>query len=515
MSETETALTDYALSKLRQLAAGNGIKPDAITIFSADEKTVPLGGTMLLTPKTDTTVQRFTGRAAGVPKGSKSFSNFTELTTFAKEEQKTYAESEEWFEAIKTDIDALPGTGWGLETAYVTHDQKAPVSAFAEEPCPTCEGKAHLLCNVCLGRRYNSCPVCQERGVEPCYNCYGSGREPGNQDQYCRVCNGSLQAICRTCQGQRGIPCAQCKATGNIPCAACEGSGKLVEVCTVKFGADLSFSVNSGAELPTALRRAFDRHGIGFITKGHADISYTKPEDDQKPGHIKLLYTAQIPCADLVVRFNGENKRIAVFGHKRVMLEVPPFLDHALADGIATLTQAAKGGALDRALEYRALHDACRLILTGQGDLKNLRRLYPYGLSKDTGEKILRLMRAALHRTTIAARYSGALLSLLLAAGIGAGLYFTPHTQFGAKAALGIEIGAALCSAAGGYLLTSKAAQFKLHKLFPDIPQKRARLGGTLALIAALVGFALPFGMAFLHPETAVWLHQLGLIKHS
>ncbi len=515
MSEQDTPLTDYALNKLRQLAKGNGLKPDAIALVHTDEKTVPFTGTMLLTPKTESKVQRTTGKDTTIPKGSKSFTSFAELSTFATEEQNTYAESEEWFTDIQPEIDALPGKGWGLESTYVTHDKKATTSAFAEEPCQACAGQALLICDFCLGKRYNSCPVCQEIGFEPCYNCFGSGREPSNQDQLCRICNGTRQAVCRTCQGQRGIPCAQCKATGNIPCATCAASGKMVEICTITFGADINFAVGSGAELPAALRRALDRHGIGLIAKGHADIDYVKPEDEQIPGLVKLFYTAQIPCADMVVSFGGEKKRVAIFGHKRTLLEVPPYLDHALADGIAALAQAAKSGNLARPLEYRALHDSCRLILTGKGDLNNLRRIYPNGLSKDTGTKILRLMRAALHRTTIAARYSGALLALLLAGGIGAGLYLTPHAQWGVNAALGIESAAALVSAALGYVLTSKAAQFKLRHMFPDIPPKGGRIGGALALVAALAGLALTFGMAFLNPESAVWLQQLGLTKQG
>lgn len=295
-----------------------------------------------------------------------------------------------------------------------------------------------------------------------------------------------------------------------MPCPTCEASGKIVEICIVTFGADITFAIGSGAELPPALRRALDRHGISLLTKGHADIDYVKPETDQKPGVVKLLYTAQIPCADIVVSFSGTKKRIAIFGHKRTMLEVPPFLDHALADGIAALAQAARNGNLARPLEYKALRDACRLILTGQGDVKNLRRRYPYGLSKDTGTNILHYMRAALHRTTIAARYSGATLALLLAASIGAGLAYIPHARFGTNIGLGIECTAALISAVLGYVLTSKAARFKLHRMFPDIPQQRARVGGALALVAALVGMIITFGMAFLHPETSIWLQQLG-----
>lgn len=511
----ETSLADFALRKLRQLAEGNGLQPGNITIVSSDEKTVPLSGTMQLTPKTESQTRNFTGKTAHAPPNCKTVGSFADLATFAADTQKAYAESEEWFTDIKPEIDALPGKGWGLETAYFVHDKKTPASALAEAACPTCTGKASIVCHYCLGRRYVPCHICNETGYENCYTCHGSGRDPANQDQPCRGCNGARQMLCRTCQGQRGIPCAQCKATGKIACRECDGTGKHVQICTVTFGVDANFAIGSGSELPSALRRALGRQGIDFITKGHADIDYTKPEDDQKPGTIKLTYTAKIACADMVMQFKGERKRVAIFGKKRIMLEVPPFLDDALADGIAMLATAAKTGNLDRVLEFRALHDTCHLILTGEGDVKNLRRLYPYGLSKETCDKILRLMRAALHRTTIAARYSGALISLLVASGIGAALYFTPHAQFGVKAALGMESGAALLSALLGYILTGKAAQFKLRRMFPDIPAKKGRHGGMLAMIAALVGFAIPFGMAFLHPATAVWLQQIGFVKHN
>lgn len=517
MTETEQPLTQYALSRLRKLAEGNGIQPENIDVVSTEETIVALGGLLRLTPKAEVATQRLPGKAASLPKNAQTLNSFTELSNFVAEEQKKYAESDSWFEDIKPEIDALPGKGWGCDNARITHDKKEAVSAFARETCQECQGKGNLTCNMCLGRTYTPCPVCNELGFEqPCYNCFGRGREPQNNDLICHVCNGTLRAICRTCQGQRGIPCGQCKGSGILSCPPCGGSGQIVETSIISFGIDVSFNIGSSGELPAAVRRAFDRYGIGFLTKGHAlNIDYTKPDEVQKPGMAVLQYTAQVPCADIVMKFGIDRKRIAVFGAKRMLLEVPPFLDYVLEDGVEALASAAKGkSGLEPALKFRALNDACRLILTGQGSAKNFYRLYPFGFDKNSPAKIMRLMRMAINRTTMLARVVAAAVMAMLAGGAGAALYFMPYSSsrlsmHGLNTRLLLEIIVPILCAILGYFMIGKAAQFRLNRLFPGSGAKARHHGGKLAIATALICLAVPFGIALLNPGAAYWLQWI------
>ncbi|MEJ0063778.1 MAG: hypothetical protein WDO70_11455 [Alphaproteobacteria bacterium] len=512
MSEPEEKpLTAYALKRLRQLAKGNGIEPSEITIGRADEKDLGINGLMRLTPTVEVHQHRQSFRQFTISKDAKEFATMAELIAYVSHEQEKYSKSREWFSDIKTDIDAKPGKGWGLDQTHISHGKMGDMVAYVVERCPQCHGQTAVLCDYCVGHGVVPCQICGQRGHEVCYTCFGQGRNPSDQEQVCYTCNGTGYAVCRTCQGRGTTGCANCRGSGSVPCPPCEATGKMVESAGMKFGADLAFSVAGNADLPAALRRALDKYGIKFIINGHADIDYGRPEDGHTLGMVMLHYIATMACSDMVVNFGKEKKQIVIFGKKRAMLEVPPFLDKSLAEGIKLLKDAAKGQAdLDQALKFRALNDACRLVLSGQGSGKNLRRQYPYGLSKNAADTIIRKIRLALRRATMLARYAAAGSAVAIAAGLGAALYLTPvHGSLSPSSlALTAELALPLIGAALAYIATEKAAMIILRRKFPDIVPN-AHHGGHMAIIAALAAFLAPFGISLLRPETALWLRQV------
>lgn len=515
--ETGKALTDFAVQRLRALAEGNGIDLAKIRANNSEEKDVILTGTMRLVPKGEIRTQQLMGRKLKLPAVEKSFTTFTELAAHVQEEQKAFQDNNDWIAEVISDLEKLPGKGWGLEQARIILDNKPDKNFSASETCVRCFGNGSLTCEYCVGRGYLPCHICNERGTENCYNCYGTGQNPQDQNLPCPTCNGTRLSVCRTCQGRKGIPCGNCHANGTSMCPGCEGGGKIVQLSTLNYGAEASFAPGSGAELPSALRRAIDRAGgLKTLANGHAIIAYTKPSDeDQKPGMMVLSYTAKLRCADIVMQLGDEPKRIAIFGLKRTMLEVPAFLDRSLDDAIKLLQQASKGkGSFTQALETRALKEACELILAGKGLPDNLRKIYPMGLSKNTITLILQTMRQALARQTMAARLAGFLAAFVLALALGGALYQTPLHQSliisaGKTMGLVVEIFVPLFCALIGYIITGQAALFHLQRVFPKTKLSMHHHGGLLAIGAAIIGLLIPCAMALLHPEGVIWLQYI------
>jgi len=516
MTETEQPLTSYALTRLRQLAEGNGITPETIQLKGTEEKEVILTGVTRLVPKVEVQTQRLAGRGLKLPKIEQNFQSFAELSNYIASEQQKFQESNDWFNLVKAELEKQPGKGWGLSNARVILDEKPAVHLCATEICPACAGAGNSTCTSCAGRGYTPCPTCHERGSEPCYSCYGSGRNPQDQEQPCPICSGTRFAMCRTCQGRKGIACHACGTAGTLICQTCQGGGQIVELSTLTFGADAGFAPGSSSELPAALRRGFDRAGgIKVLANGHAEIACTVPkEEDVAPNAHELRYTAKISFADLVVQFGDTPHRIAIFGLKRTLLEVPSYLDAGLTAGLELLRDVAKGkGSLERALEYRALREACDMNLAGKKP-ESLRQLYPVGLSKPMMQEIFQSLRRALARITVMARAIGFLAGLVLATALGGALYLTPLHQnilaaAGQRAALFSEIFLGIFTATVAYIVTGQAALFHLKQLFPKVKMAVHHHGGYLAMLGSFLAFLIPFALSFLHPTGVIWQRML------
>jgi hypothetical protein len=516
MSQSERPLTDHALARLRELGEGNGLSAETIELKESDEKTVTLTGALFLTPQAELKTQRLIGKGYKLPKVDRSFDSFADLSNFMTEKQQEFQTKGKWFDEVKLDLDKLPGKGWGLVDARIVLDQKPELNASAAETCLSCSGRGALTCHYCAGRGANPCMACGERGSERCYHCFGTGRNPQDQEQPCGICAGTAFVVCRSCQGRRGTPCGNCQAAGVLSCDPCGGAGQTLELATLSFGADATFKPGSSGELPAALRRGIDRAGgLKTLANGHAVIDYSVPKDEEQPkkGVLVLNYTANLACADIVLRIQGKAQRIAVFGQKRVMLDVPPYLDAALAKGLQSVEQAAQGKVrLTEALDYRAIREISTLVLNGKAPLEQIRKIYPLGLSKAMMQRIVRQLRRALARMTLVARWAGLVTAVIVADIIGGAFYLTSlHAttvqNVGRLGGLALEILIPLVCAGLGYLLTGQAALWHLRQVFPKAKIGAHHHGGTLALVAAVLAFCIPFVISLFARDPVLWRH--------
>ena len=229
--ETATPLTDQALARLRKLAEGNGIAPDAIKVFGADEKIYTIKGVTKLTPSVQ--AQSKTVIGTGHSTYAKILPNFALMKGEVDKETLSFQQRSDWLPAALDQLRAQPAGGWG------SNDVKIPLGEFsnafaATEPCPNCRGQkltpcqqcnaqGTVPCVQCQGSRYQVCPSCGGQGFyqgqpnQPCPTCSSYGMSLGGLRAIpCRTCSGTGQSVCPVCQGRRGVPCEACKGIGLI-----------------------------------------------------------------------------------------------------------------------------------------------------------------------------------------------------------------------------------------------------------------------------------------------------------
>jgi hypothetical protein len=219
------------------------------------------------------------------------------------------------------------------------------------------------------------------------------------------------------------------------------------------------------------------------------------------------------------MRFGGGRvTMVNVFGKRGFLMGVPPFLDEALQSPRGSLAHAADGeDTFDAALEARAIREALIIDLRGKGgDVKELRRLYPIGLSPAAAASILKDMKRALTYFTKRVRVIAAVTGSLIGVGILAGWFLTPLNAVLTRnmpIALGaLADGLMFALALGfGWVLLSKAVQIALRRRFPHlhmhITMRRpiGPVGYTMLTFTALAGIA----TMFLAPLRPVWLETL------
>jgi hypothetical protein len=520
MTTSEQPLTDYALRRLQSLAKGNGVTPDSLRVRSTEEKIVTVTGSLLLQPTVETTQQVPNPKTLRTTKEIPSFASTVELSNFiAEEQQKFIQDRKSWSKEVLAELEQQKDKGWGLRDTRIVLDQRPALQAMAVETCSYCNGQGGNQCDYCAGVGQIPCRQCGQSGSENCFNCFGTGRNPQDQNSYCPVCNGTRLSVCRICQGRRATTCNNCRGSGNLICSPCRGAGSTTQLATLSFGAEAHFGAGSTIELPSALRRALDRAGSIKMLAAHAEIATTVPADEDQPrnGAMKLDYTATLPCAEIVMEFDGTPARIVCFGTKRNLLEVPAFLEQGLAEGLSRLEKAARGqAALEPALEFRALKEVCGLVLQGKTSPKDLRRLYPYGISPKTLGRILQQLSAALDRSTQLPRLTGLGIGVAISAALTCLFYLTPiHAQIlaegGRIAALMTEFFIPVLCGVLSALLTGQLAQQRLMQRFPEVKLRRRYHGGIIAWIAGLLGFLIPFVLCFVLQIPAYWRIWLGI----
>ncbi|MDR3449321.1 MAG: hypothetical protein P4M15_06185, partial [Alphaproteobacteria bacterium] len=402
MSDTESQnpLAERALQRLRKLATGNGLEPAAITVLEIQEQVFVLEALMQVSPVCETRSITYAGSVRG--KDRKVLRDTDTLNQEVARHQRSFRENPGWISAVTEEIKSHESRGWGLEDAKVTLPEKSGIYAVTET-CPSCQGRQMLTCMQCQGVGTVICTQCQGQGREMCYHCGGRGEDPHQPGQKCPTCNGTRYAPCRFCQTRGQLPCPTCQGQRGTQCSTCAGSGRITQEVTVECGAQTHFKLIAG-NLPSGLRRGIERIGIDKIGKGHADIAVTKPAPAEESAPDKtpisiLAYRAALPYAEMRMSFGSKKAIISAVGKRCALMGVPNFLDDALAPGREKLKQAAGGhGALESALDLRALREILALSVSGRGTPEAVRKIYPFGLSNEAVSEILTHTRLAINK---------------------------------------------------------------------------------------------------------------------
>jgi hypothetical protein len=304
-----------------------------------------------------------------------------------------------------------------------------------------------------------------------------------------------------------------------------------MQEATLICGAAVSFRIQADG-LPSGLRRGLDRLGMANLAKGHADITLVEPQPP-KQGEEKteqrandpsvLHYHVSMPYADLKIRFgDGRGVLMNVFGKRSMLMGVPAFLDDSLQPWRERLKEASRGLVpLDAALEARAIRDALMLELSGQGDVKNYRKLYSVGFSPNAMQEILTDMRRALNYYTRHVRVAVAIGGGLLAAGLLAGFMLLPwHAQMqqGWPWTAGLLSDLVFVAVLMGlsWAALSGSMRVALRRRFPNRKiSLRRNVGKTGWIMLGGIATSWLLMLVFM-PAPPLWLSYLmGLINHG
>lgn len=495
-----SSLADLTLQRLRALAEGNGLAPEKIELVKVNEAVYAVEGLLRLKPSFQAATSPGFGRAKS---GAKNvFPSFDALREEVASQKKEFEKDGQWLTTALKEIEKEPGHGWGLEEAdIVWPDQTVMLSA--SENCPKCGGKGSVPCFNCQGRGLMMCLHCRGTGQEDCPFCLGRGEDPLHPGSPCPTCNGRRFINCRHCQATGQVPCDQCQGKGGLPCDTCRGTGALKQEAKITKGAKAHFELGRTSDMPSGLLRMMERIGLANLAKGHIDVTMQQAAPDAAAEERALVrLTAQIPYADLVVKFAGTPHKIAVFGKKSRLLNVPAYLDRALEEARKILAAAARGEAdIEKTSSFRLMREALSLALKGKTSPNDLRRLYPVGLSPQAAQEIMRAMGLALKALTARARLIASLAFVIGSAGVFAGFFFSGlpsflAERFGEKGLLTVEILLPLLTIGIAWTGLLQTAQGSLKRKYPEASvggQQDLGRRGAAALAVILMVYALFF----------------------
>lgn len=525
-------LAAKTLQRLQKLADGNGLKPDAIHLYSSEENTYTIEGTMTLLPLFETHSLRHGGGPSS--QCSRTVGSSGELKNEIDRLKRDFESKPKWITEAMDQLKGQLAGGWGLDDVMIKLPDQSIVIG-ASETCSSCHGSRQMTCGQCHGEGHITCPHCQGQRQEICHVCLGSGQNPALPNQTCINCNGMRYTHCRYCNGGGNLNCPTCHGSRGTTCSACGGAGIFTEEVSITCGARTQFKITSQG-LPSGLRRGLDRLGTANLAKGHADIESLPPTVEEEEEQVvtppiagarqpeakktkapkpEVLYRAQLPYADLRMNFLGKKVIVGVFGKKSVLLGVPPFLDMGLEPVREKLKLVAKGSAdIDEILKIRVMRDALMLQISGNNQVVALRKIYPHGLTQNVAAEILRNMRLALNKLTLRSRSLAAVLCALAGSGVFAGTLFTPlfadATQnLKAQAGLGASAAFLFIVMAACWFTLSAATRVALQRRFPKIAIPIAQHTGKTGYGMLAVLFMAFVAMLLITPNQPAWLLPL------
>jgi len=417
------------------------------------------------------------------------------------------------------------GEGWGIEVADVILDDQIHLY-YTQDHCQTCNAKGVIGCTQCNSTGAIACVPCHGIGQEPCMHCNGTGRNTTQPDQYCAYCHGSTQMPCRYCRGTRRAGCPTCQSKGNLVCYTCNGAMTFISEEIIIPTVRSFFKLDDTTDFPTGFRRALARSGLKTLAKGHAKITMLDADESDK-NNIIIPYLAETVFTDMRMRVNGKAFRGSVMGLKEIILDIPSFIDDALAPHIAKFEmEAAAPSTLTKALEFKVIRQAFELMQSNIRDVKKLRAHYPAGLSADMAQRLMSLIQKLLSEQTKQARFIAGMVILAIFGCISALIFKFDLRMLIAEATKPIATLAFdifMCGMAWWsqhmalrYAAAREVRSRLSHKKdAPALPidlsaQKSGRLGLVMTLCSAILYFALMLVMGAAPHLGSILMRPLG-----
>lgn len=545
-------LLDTALKKIQRAVQGNGVAPEHVKIKSYEGRVhIFETRTVLKIEPTIARRQEPGKNSTATPLlnendiNSKVSARVHNIVTQRKVREdiiKSYIKTDKTkgFAAKSTRLPLEP-----LKHDYVLHKDCITCNKKGKIACPRCGTQGKKICEICHGNRKTICHSCN--GQRYIYN--------GQQQKTCATCNSHGHVNCSHCHGQGTVRCINCKAQGYTLCTQCSCSGVISVINHIEGVAISHFESHEDSPLPQEIERYLINEKTRFEFSQNASITPIKKHDKedelissevnsaqaaeqqasnktQQLDSIHIPFEVKCPLAELTINLNGEEYSGQILGYRPLFNNFEPFIEKIAQKGIDTLEKAAQNkkntqNDLKNACEYKLIEESLSLYLKNGmlNAYRQLKRLYPVGVSDKTLKSMLRLCGKAVAQISLAPRITASLLGTIIAICLYYALF-----AFGGEhlipqdlwlnhppLALFLSTLVQLAPLSITYILYIQIARLKLHKslkpLVPDLERQKIKvrfgklslliLGGYLLSAVSIHLYAIP------QEKWPLWFQQL------
>ncbi len=306
------------------------------------------------------------------------------------------------------------------------------------EPCVACKSTGQTTCLPCRGHGVSLCSRCNGAGMGPCAHCHGAqvANGPNGNKIACPACHGQGKKSCALCSQSGKIQCRVCRSKGVVACPHCKGNAWVSQISVMEIEARTAFYYPK-EQLPERVVSMIEQYGatvrehadfrLSGDLEGSAQMSVSEEKEpivaaDGREGfRVPIPYEVALPHGHGTYSIDGKDYSLSLFGVQGQLVDVPPFLDDLLKDGMGALRDAAdfRGDVrrnLERAAGQRTLKEGIvYAAMSSLGKAKSLlKRSNRIGLSDAMIDDIVVCADTALKNVTKTARTVGLVLSGVL-----------------------------------------------------------------------------------------------------
>jgi hypothetical protein len=411
-----------ALTKLRALCKGNGVKLQTIQLKShdIDLHTLYAGTYLELRP---VVTER---EAPGKIMVGKLAQNREDAGKLVDQAMANVARDSSMKTQIVRALLSRPDKGFGV------NGQPIPLDFIKYEftwhdSCQTCRGTGQSSCPKCRGQRVEPCIKCSGRGLMFCPNCRGTGLLQGVK---CQKCQAQRYVACDQCRKSGMMQCRTCSGHGTSKCSTCSGQGMRSHVIGLSASAMTYFEYD-GKSIPQGAAHMIEAEGSNLVPSGKVKLEPRMADD--KENAIGASYEVTFPFGEIEFSIGKKDFHAGVFGYKTDFVNLPNILDKLVQKGVEELEEAAGdvgsvSEKIRRATRYRLIAQAFLYAIKTDPDkgIPLLLKKYDAGLSHSMAEKIILLAENAIAKISRKPRIQGFIIGFGISAIFTAAYYFAP-----------------------------------------------------------------------------------------